>query len=148
MTVSDPVGEYDTRFNWYAALGAGVWLIFLAPAVQAGWNARDTMAGWLGLCALGGFCVLYVWSFIWARPYRQDGVLWRAVQPRAVVILGDRCGREDHEAQAHDRRDPDRTTEPPPHALEEPAEDSCDRSRILGIHLALLSKRPTGCSIW
>jgi two-component system sensor histidine kinase DesK len=88
MTVSDPVGEYDIRFNWYAALGAGVWLVFLAPAVQAGWEARDTMAGWLGLCALGGFCVLYVWSFIWGRPYRQDGVLWRAVQPRAVVILG------------------------------------------------------------
>ena len=87
MSVPDPVAQYDTRFNWYAALGAGVWLVFLAPAVQAGWNARDTMAGWLGLCALGAFCVLYVWSFIWGRPYRQDGVLWRTVQPRAVVIV-------------------------------------------------------------
>jgi two-component system sensor histidine kinase DesK len=87
MTVSDPVVEYDARFNWYAALGAGVWLVFLVPAVQAGWNARDTMAGSLGLCALAGFCVLYVWSFIWGRPYRQDGRLWRAVQPRAVLIV-------------------------------------------------------------
>jgi len=68
------------------------------------------------------------------------------VAVRAVVILGDRCGREDHEAEAQDRRDPDRTTEPPP-PLEEPAEDPCDRSRILRVHLALLSKRPTGCSL-
>src|SRR5436190_21941747 len=87
MTVSDPVADYDTRFNWYAAVGAGVWLVFLVPAVQAGWNARDTMAGWLGLCALAGFCVLYVWSFIWGRPYRQSGALWRAAQPRAVLIV-------------------------------------------------------------
>jgi two-component system, NarL family, sensor histidine kinase DesK len=87
MTMSDPVAQYDTRFNWFAVLGAGVWLVLLAPAVQAGWNARDTMAGWLGLCALGGFGVLYVWSFVWARPYRQDGLLWREVQPRAVAIV-------------------------------------------------------------
>ncbi len=88
MTVSDPVAQYDTRFNWYAALGAGVWLVFLAPAVLAGWNARETMAGWVGLCALGGFGVLYVWSFLWARPYRHNGRLWREVQPRALAIVG------------------------------------------------------------
>jgi two-component system, NarL family, sensor histidine kinase DesK len=88
MSVPDPVAQYDTRFNWYAAIGAGVWLVFLAPAVQAGWNGRDTMAGWLGLCALAGFSFLYVWSFIWARPYRQDGRLWREVQPRALAIVG------------------------------------------------------------
>jgi len=88
VTVSDPVAQYDTRFNWYAALGAGVWLVFLAPAVLAGWNARDTMAGWVGLCALGGFGFLYVWSFLWARPYRHDGRLWREVEPRALVVVG------------------------------------------------------------
>jgi two-component system sensor histidine kinase DesK len=87
MSMPDPVAQYDTRFNWYAALGAGVWLVFLLPAVQAGWGARDTMAGWLGLCALAGFCVLYVCSFLWARPYRQDGQLWREVQPRALAIV-------------------------------------------------------------
>ena len=87
MSMSDPVARYDTRFSWYAALGAGVWLVFLAPAVAAGWAARETMAGWVGLCAVAGFCFLYVWSFTWARPYRQDGVLWREVQPRAVAIV-------------------------------------------------------------
>lgn len=87
MSVSDPVVQYDNKFNGYAALGAGVWLIFLIPAVQAGWNARDTMAGWLGLCALAGFCFLYVWSFLWARPYRQDGRLWREVDRRALTIV-------------------------------------------------------------
>src|SRR6478735_3704743 len=86
--MSDPVAQYDTRFNWWAALGAGVWLIFLAPAAAAGWAARDTMAGWIGLCALAGFCFLYVWSFIWARPYRHDGRLFRTVQPQALAILG------------------------------------------------------------
>lgn len=88
MSVSDPVAQYDTRFSWWAALGAGVWLIFLAPAAAAGWAARETMAGWLGLCALAGFCFLYVWSFIWARPYRHDGRLFRTVQPQALAILG------------------------------------------------------------
>ena len=50
--MSDPVAQYDTRFNWWAALGAGVWLIFLAPAAAAGWAARDTMAGCI---VQGGF---------------------------------------------------------------------------------------------
>jgi two-component system sensor histidine kinase DesK len=88
VTVSDPVVQYETRFNWYAALGAGVWLLFLVPAVVAGWEARETMAGWVGLCALAGFAFLYVWSFTWARPYRHDGILWREVQPPAVAIVG------------------------------------------------------------
>ena len=88
MSMPDPVAQYDTRFNWYAALGAGVWLVFLAPAVVAGWAARDTMAGWVGLCALGGFGFLYVWSFTWARPYRHEGALWREVEPRALLIVG------------------------------------------------------------
>ncbi len=88
MTVSDPVVQYETRFNWYAALGAGVWLLFLAPAAVAGWDARETMAGWVGLCALAGFCFLYVWSFTWGRPYRHDGALWREVKPGALGILG------------------------------------------------------------
>jgi two-component system, NarL family, sensor histidine kinase DesK len=88
VTMSDPVVQYETRFNWYAALGAGVWLLFLVPAVVAGWEARETMAGWVGLCALAGFAFLYVWSFTWARPYRHDGVLWREVQPPALAIVG------------------------------------------------------------
>jgi two-component system sensor histidine kinase DesK len=85
--MSDPVARYDTRFNWYAVLGAGVWLVFLLPAAQSGWESRDTMAGWLGLCAVGGFCVLYVWSFLWARPYRHEGLLWRRLQPGALAIV-------------------------------------------------------------
>jgi two-component system sensor histidine kinase DesK len=88
VTVSDPVAQYESRFNWYAALGAGVWLLFLVPAAVAGWDARETMAGWVGLCALAGFGFLYVWSFTWARPYRHDGTLWREVRPAALAIVG------------------------------------------------------------
>jgi two-component system sensor histidine kinase DesK len=88
VTVSDPVAQYDTRFNWYAALGAGIWLIFLAPAVQAGWNARETVAGWIGLVTIAAFCVLYVYSFIWGRPYRHSGLLWRRVEPGSVLVVG------------------------------------------------------------
>ena len=75
-------------------------------------------------------------------------VTWMAAAlsaPRCICGVG---SRQAYPGDMFSRRDPDRTTEPPRHALEEPAEDSCDRSGILMIHLALLSKRPTGCSIW
>ena len=87
MSVTDPVAQFDTRFNWYAGLGAGIWLIFLAPAAQSAWGIRDTPAGWAALLLLPAFCALYVWSFIWARPYRHDGSLWRSVNVRAVGVV-------------------------------------------------------------
>ena len=117
MTVSDPVAQYDTRFNWYAALGAGVWLVFLAPAVLAGWNARETMAGWIGLCALGGFGVLYVWSFLWARPYRHDGRLWRRGRSHGRWPSSAGCSRWARSSSSPSTR----TAWPPPSTSRSPA---------------------------
>lgn len=87
MTMPDPVARYETRFNLFAAVGAGVWLLFLAPAVQEGWSERGAVVGWVGLVSILAFSAIYVWSFIWGRPMRRSGALWRVVEPRAAAII-------------------------------------------------------------
>ncbi len=89
MSAFEPLGDtrYEDRFSWFAALGAGVWLLFLAPAVQEGWDERGALAGWVGLLDILAFSAIYIWSFIWARPRRQSGELWRRVIPASLGIL-------------------------------------------------------------
>jgi two-component system sensor histidine kinase DesK len=90
MSAFEPWGDTrtETRFSWYAALGAGVWLLFLAPAVQDAWAERGALVGWLGLVDILAFSALYVWSFIWARTRRHSGEIWRRVLPGSVAVLG------------------------------------------------------------
>ena len=91
MSVSEPAAvsaaTYDKRFGLFGAVAAGVWLIFLAPALQRAWEERSTWVGWVGLAALLGFGALYVAVFQWARPMRRSGALWRSVQPASLVWL-------------------------------------------------------------
>ncbi len=89
MAAFEPLGDtrYETRFSWFASLGAGVWLLFLAPAVQEGWDERGAIVGWVGLLDILAFSAVYVWSFLWARPRRLSGELWRRVLPSSVGIL-------------------------------------------------------------
>ena len=78
---------YDKRFGLFGAVAAGVWLIFLAPALQRAWDERSTWVGWVGLAALLGFGALYVSVFRWARPMRRSGALWQSVQPASLMWL-------------------------------------------------------------
>ena len=97
MAAFEPLGDtrYETRFSWFAALGAGVWLLFLAPAVQEGWDERGALVGWVGLVDIVAFSAVYVWSFLWARPPRLSAELWRRVLPRRSASspsCRSRCG--------------------------------------------------------
>lgn len=82
---ADETARFERKFNIFAGLGAGVWLLFLAPAFQEAWSLRGSVQGWLAILLLLAFCAVYVWSFIWARPFRHVGSLWRQVVPKALV---------------------------------------------------------------
>jgi len=86
MTMPDPVTTYERKFGMYAVLGAGVWLVFLAPAVQEGWRERGAFVGWVGLASVFAFAGVYMWSFIWGRPRRRTGDLSRRLDARASLI--------------------------------------------------------------
>ncbi|MEO7061970.1 MAG: histidine kinase [Lapillicoccus sp.] len=92
MTVSpdrppaDPVATYERRFSLWAAVGAGVWLIFLAPAVQEGWRERGAFVGWVGILSTVAFATAYMVAFFWARPHRRVGGSIRVVTSRTLVI--------------------------------------------------------------
>ncbi len=87
MAMSEAAWRYERRFSLYTMIAAGIWLVFLAPAVQEGWAHRETVAGWLGLLSITAFAVVYVWSFHWSRPRRRSGLLLRRVDPAAASIL-------------------------------------------------------------
>jgi len=53
----------DGRPGRYGVLFAAVWLFFLIQPLEAGWSARDTTAGRVGIVATLLFAVLYVLGF-------------------------------------------------------------------------------------
>ncbi len=71
--LTDPVATYERRFSGWALAAAGVWLIFLAPAIQEGWRERGALVGWVGLVSTVAFAVFYMVSFLLARPKRSRG---------------------------------------------------------------------------
>lgn len=84
----DEPARLERRFTVFPVLLAGVWLVFLAPAVQQGWAERGALVGWVGMGASLLFGVAFVWSFGWARRRRRGGdPLWLRVRPAAVVVL-------------------------------------------------------------
>jgi len=87
MTMPDPLATYERKFSRYAVLGAVVWLVFLAPAVQQGWRERGFVIGWVGLVSVFGFAGVYVWSFVWGREKRRSGELWRRVDRGAATFF-------------------------------------------------------------
>ena len=56
MQQRDTLGGWthrDGRPGRYGVLVAAVWLVFLIQPFQAGWSARDTVAGRVGMAGIG-----------------------------------------------------------------------------------------------
>jgi two-component system sensor histidine kinase DesK len=63
---------------------ATIWLVFLLPAFVDGWQARDSVAGLLGMATTIAFAVLYMSLWTRARESRMRLIL----QPPLSVALG------------------------------------------------------------
>jgi two-component system sensor histidine kinase DesK len=59
---SDWTGQ-DGRAGRFGILFAAVWLVFLVYPLQAGWAARDSVPGWIGIVATVAFGAAYLLSF-------------------------------------------------------------------------------------
>jgi two-component system, NarL family, sensor histidine kinase DesK len=76
----------DGRPGPYGVLFAAVWLFFLIQPFEAGWSARDTAAGRVGMTATVLFGLLYVLGFGVVRR-RREVAARRAAAGVAVAVL-------------------------------------------------------------
>jgi len=70
------------RWGWIFAL---VWLFYLLNPLEAAWEKRDAVSGWVGIVATLLFAVVYAAAFLMLRWNRPPGTPFRATQNR---ILG------------------------------------------------------------
>jgi two-component system sensor histidine kinase DesK len=76
----------DGRPGRYGVLVAAVWLVFLIQPFEAGWSARDTVAGRVGMAATLAFGTTYVLGFRFVRRGGGHGEV-RASTRLAVTLL-------------------------------------------------------------
>jgi two-component system sensor histidine kinase DesK len=71
--VSDSGSDWTSRSERPARFGllfAAVWLVFLIYPLEAGWAARGTVHGWVGIAATVVFAAVYLVSFGYVRNER------------------------------------------------------------------------------
>ena len=88
MQQRDTLGGWthrDGRPGRYGVLVAAVWLVFLIQPFQAGWSARDTVAGRVGMAATLVFGATYVLGFRFVR--RRGGHGGARTSTRLAVAL-------------------------------------------------------------
>jgi two-component system sensor histidine kinase DesK len=78
----------DGRPGRLGVLFACVWLFFLVPAFQVGWDQRGSWRGGAGLACLLGFVVLYVAAFTRTRQRRIRGDAVRSPVEAATLLGG------------------------------------------------------------
>ncbi|WP_310964149.1 sensor histidine kinase [Nocardioides terrisoli] len=74
----------------WGSVFAAVWLFYLASPLEAGWDRRETVAGWVGMAATVAFAAIYLLIFIRLRRRRAVGAPFRAYLapwPGAGVVL-------------------------------------------------------------
>ena len=71
----DPDQPYGPR-RW-GAVFALIWLFYLLNPLEAGWEKRDTAAGWVGIVATLAFAVVYSTVFLMLRNRRAMGTPFR-----------------------------------------------------------------------
>lgn len=91
------------RTGRVGVLFAAVWLLFLAYPLEAGWAARDTARGWIGIAATIGFAAAYLVMF--TRVRREQllsrggvlpayGALWLAGLAAISILVTWAVGQE------------------------------------------------------
>jgi two-component system sensor histidine kinase DesK len=83
----------DGKPGRLGVLFAAVWLVFLIDPLQAAWEQRDSVSGWVGGLVVLAFAAVYVWSFAIMRQrrlmLRSEGSLRESlVFLGALVALG------------------------------------------------------------
>ncbi|RNL63793.1 sensor histidine kinase [Nocardioides marmoriginsengisoli] len=71
----------------WGAVMALVWLFYLLNPLEAGWEQRDTVSGWVGIVATVAFAGVYAAAFLMLRLNRPEGAPFRISPNPAVGIL-------------------------------------------------------------
>lgn len=82
--VQDAARTYTRKFNSWSVFGAGVWLVFLAPVFQKGWQVGG-WRGWTSLVVTAVFCLAYLLVFLWSQPRRRGREAWRRLRPEMLA---------------------------------------------------------------
>jgi two-component system, NarL family, sensor histidine kinase DesK len=77
----------DGRPGRLGVLFAGIWLVFLVAPLQAGWDRRGSVSGWVGIVALLSFAAVYLVSFSVTRRRRIAGS-FDETPGQAALLLG------------------------------------------------------------
>jgi two-component system sensor histidine kinase DesK len=72
------------RWGW---VFAAIWLFYLLNPFEAGWEKRDTTAGWIGMLATVLFAAIYLAAFLLLRWRRRPGTPFRVTPSRGVGLL-------------------------------------------------------------
>ncbi|MGY2874318.1 two-component system, NarL family, sensor histidine kinase DesK [Marmoricola sp. URHA0025 HA25] len=78
----DP-GEGPRRWG---GIFAAIWLFYLLNPLEAGWEKRDTAAGWVGIVATVLFAGIYLGAFLLLRFRRPIGTPFRATPTTAAGV--------------------------------------------------------------
>jgi two-component system sensor histidine kinase DesK len=65
---------------------ATVWLFYLLNPLEAGWEKRDEVAGWVGMVGTVAFAAIYLGAFLLLRFRRPMGTPFRATSNTAVGV--------------------------------------------------------------
>ena len=82
VDLGQPVGP--RRWGW---MFAAIWLFYLLTPLEAGWEKRDTLDGWIGMLATLAFGAVYLGTFLLLRFRRPPGTPFRAT-PSTAFGLG------------------------------------------------------------
>jgi two-component system sensor histidine kinase DesK len=86
--MSDTPADADQAYGprRWGSFFALIWLFYLLNPLEAGWEKRDTVSGWVGIVATVAFAVVYALVFLQLRNRRTMGTPFRLPAARSVAI--------------------------------------------------------------